>query len=81
MFLTWKRLTALSCTFYLQTNTSHLRDTTEAVSASHGVDMTSSLLGASVVSTHSLLPLLSPLHNPSQTLRNPYLLLKGILVT
>ena len=81
MFLTWKRLTALSYPPHIQTNTLYLGHAAEAVGASHGVDMTSSLLGTSVVSTHSLLPPLSPLHNPNQTLRNPYLLLKGILVT
>ena len=53
MFLTWKRLTALSYASYHQTNTSHLRDTTEAVSASHGVHVTSSLLGTSMVSTNT----------------------------
>ena len=52
MFLTWKRLTALSYQAHIQTNTLYLRHTAEAMGASHGIDMTSSLLGASVVSKH-----------------------------
>ena len=55
MFLTWKRLTALSYASHPKTHTSHLRDATEAVSASHGVHVTSSLLGTSMVSTNTFI--------------------------
>ena len=81
MFLTWKRLTALSYTFYIQTNTSHLRDTTEAVSASHGVHVTSSLLGTSMVSTNTLIHRHNRKSHTNCSIRRTttYLRLKGML--
>ena len=52
MFLTWKRFTALSYTMSTTPSSTNLADAATAVSASDGVDMTSSLLGTSVVSTN-----------------------------
>lgn len=52
MFLTWKRFTALSYTMSTTHSSTNLADAATAMSASDGVDMTSSLLGTSVVSTN-----------------------------
>ena len=51
MFLTWKRLMALSYANDTTFLTTYLSHAAEAVSASDGGHMTSTLLGTSVVST------------------------------
>ena len=81
MFLTWKRLTALSYPPHIQTNTLYLRHAAEAVGASHGVHVTSSLLGTSMVSTNTLIHRHNGKRHTNCSIRRTttYLRLKGML--
>lgn len=80
MFLTWKRLTALSYRDHPTIDNSHLTNAATAMGASHRLNMTSSLLRTSVVSKHGEFFLFFPLFASPHSKRNTYLLLKGILV-
>ena len=81
IFLTWKRLMALS---YANDTTSlipYLSHAAEAVSASDGGHMTSTLLGTSMVSTFPLIVKLDSNHiqNFLFDRANTYLRLKGMV--
>ena len=81
MFLTWKRLMALSYANYTTSLTTYLAHAAEAVSASDGGHMTSTLLGTSMVSTFPLIVKLNTNHiqNCSSDRANTYLRLKGMV--
>lgn len=81
MFLTWKRLMALSYTDHATSHNSYLTDAAEAVGASNGGHMTSTLLGTSVVSTCALIAKLhiDGIKNSAFDRANTYLRLKGMV--